>query len=646
MLYSVLKQGLSDTKPKFYPLGKPPKLLDVKKDHYLSLFYYTEEQKEAIERAGTLSVVKSTVTNRIYFDFDSQENLEQARQETLDLAFRLVNDYGIEPSALNVCFTGNKGFSLEFYLNKFINNTQFKKLVHNLASQYTCFDLSVSDHNRIVSVPNTLHRNKQAYKIPLSLEELESLSMEEIQKLAQKPRTFQHVFETPEQTLPEAVIPPIEETKEVKPVIQDWDLQKAIENKPRHWKDYKWALAQGFFEAGERHNALMVVAATCRALGYDKDIAIKICESAIEKQASRTNKEPFDKEELVDNIIERSVYSDTWQGGQYSPETNPWLKSYCERQGFKVEEDKKVVLSIDETFNFFKDYAKNIDNLTIKSGIPALDRKLRMTVGMSVGLLAPPSAGKTSIALQILNNMSNNDELCIFFSYDMYKNHVYQKLAQRHLKLSEEELFELFKNGGLPDKEEELRAIVNEEYKNVGFCFEAGQDMNAILRTIKQTEDKFGKKVKFIVVDYNELVITDKSDPTASSAYVAQKMREIAVSEQLCALSLFQPSKAAGSPSDPLLSYRSAKGSSAIEQSLSIMLGLYRPGFDPRYPGDDRFATINCLKNRMGTLFSLDLSWNGLTGTVSDLSQEGKAHLEDVRRRKAEEEEKQSGSWS
>jgi hypothetical protein len=99
----------------------------------------------------------------------------------------------------------------------------------------------------------------------------------------------------------------------------------------------------------------------------------------------------------------------------------------------------------------------------------------------------------------------------------------------------------------------------------------------------------------------------------------------------ICVFILFQPNKLLGSPSDEVKSYNSAKGSGAIAQSVSAMLGMNRPGYNPRNPEMDKFATVSCLKNRMGKLFSLDFGWHGLSGTFSTLTDEDRQELQGIR---------------
>jgi replicative DNA helicase len=309
------------------------------------------------------------------------------------------------------------------------------------------------------------------------------------------------------------------------------------------------------------------------------------------------------------------------------------------------KESDDLTMEITDAFDMFRDYALNIDSLTIKTGIPSLDKMVRMTIGMSVGLVAAPGVGKTTVAIQILNAMSKSNEQSIFFSYDMYHALVLQKLIQKHLHMSDEEIFDKFKKNDV-EFEKQVKNVLSEEYKNVDFCFHTGQTAMDIEETIKYTEEKTGKKPRLIVVDYSELVLTDLSDMTASSSQVAQKLREIATKYNICVLVLMQPNKMAGSPADELTSYRNLKGSSSSEQALSVILGMSRPGYDPRRPHEDRFITIKCLKNRMGGLFTLDLGWNGMTGDIHEMTDEEENLLNEIRQRKENEENKTGDDWS
>ena len=618
------------------------KYVDDTKDYYTSVYYYNDEHLKKFQETGSIKGITDVVTDKLVFDFDSKDDIELARRDSIELVDRLEN-FGVDKKDIEIYFSGQKGFTINATLDREVSPDKLAYIAtQKLGRGLETLDLSVYNASRILRVPNTKHQESGLYKVPLSYTQLKKLSIQYIKKYAEVPKP-QIKIETGSIVLPEEIFR--EEVIEKKQPVERSQLADSfdVSRRPNHWKDYKWALLQGRFEKGERHNAMMVIAATCRGLGYDVDTTKAMCLSADEKHIQLTQDTPI--EDLETNVLP-SIFSEHWNGGQYSYKSNPWLRKYCEKMGFKVtEESEELTIEIDKAYTLFKDYATNIDKLTIKTGIQELDEQLRMTVGMSVGIVAPPGVGKTSVALQMLNSMSKAGEQSVFFSYDMFHALVFQKLVQKHFKIDPDLIFKKFKSG---DKhfQNEVVSKLKEEYRNVEFCFKPGQNIADIIETIKHTEQKTGKKVKFIVVDYNELVMSEYSDPTASSAFVAQKLREIANVHQICVVVLLQPSKAGGNPSDDIKSYRSAKGSSAIEQSLSIMLGMSRPGYNPRHPEDDNFISINCLKNRMGKLFSLDLHWDGLTGCVRSLSEEEYEQLEMVRKRKAEEENGKSEGWN
>lgn len=614
------------------------KHLDMTKEMYSSAYYYNDEHVKLFNNTKSVKGITDTFTNRLWFDFDKEKDPQAAKEDSIAAVKRLMIS-GIKEKDIEIYFSGNKGFHVLVTTNRILTPRQVESICINKFGQgLETMDLSVYDSNQIIRLPGTVHPKTNLHKTPLTLKELETLSIYDIKVKSESLDNVTEEFDWQPVELPEEYLVMPEEPKIViKPKTPD------ITNRPPHWKDYKWALVQGLFDKGERHNAMMVIAASCRGLGYDEHTTRAICNVADEKHCERTNDSPISD---LEETVMGSVFADDWNGGQYSYKNNAWLRRYCEKNGYQVNvASDEDTIEITDAFSLFKDYAFNIDKNTIKTGIPALDKKLRLTIGMSVGLVAAPGVGKTSLALQMLNTMSKTNEQCVFFSYDMFHALVFQKLIQKHFKMQSEEIFELFKEGN-KDFEEEVLAVLKKEYANVEFCFKSGQTIEDMKRTIRATEEKSGKKVRFVVVDYNELVVTDVSDMTARSAQVAQSLREIANSMNLCMMILVQPNKMAGSPSDELLSYRTIKGSSSFEQSTSVIIGLSRPGYDPRRSDEDVFVTINCLKNRMGNLFSLDLHWDGLTGTVRELDDKDKILLSQIRDRKAQEKEGTKEEWA
>lgn len=632
----------------FYDKGtliKPEDLYNHVNDDdsfYASTYFYNEDHYKQFQQTGSVKGFKGVLSDSIWLDFDNDANPELAQQDAIESVNRLLKHQNVKESDIEIYFSGNRGFHVILRTNTDRTPDQIASLViNNFGKDLKTLDFSMYDTSQILRVPGTRHQDTKLFKIPLTFDQLKSLSIKEIKMLAQSLSNIKEDFDWTNSDVELKVEVPKEIIKKVIETDVDWNA------KPNNWKNCKWSLLQGEIKPGNRHEALLVIAATCRGLNYTKDMAYDLCKGALRRSVDKYGQGSTTKEELYNNIIEDSVYNDFWQGGQYTCKTPGWLQSYCDGLGIhkcdRNEKEEASTIQIDEAFEMFKDYAKNIDKLTVKTGIDAIDRKLRMTIGMSVGIVAPPAVGKTSISIQILNNMSKQGHQSIFFSYDMYHAMILQKLIQKHKKLSSNDIFDSF-NGTDSKFEDEVKEMLRTEYSNVEFCFDAGQNVEQIRQTIKNVQEKTGKKPRLIVVDYNELVMSDYSDPTQSSAFVAQKLREIAITEQVCVISLFQPSKISGSPADELKSYRSIKGSSAIEQAASVIIGMWRPGFDPRKPEEDRYLTVACLKNRMGPIFSIDLNWDGLTGSVRELSEFEVQELQKIKDRKKS--EKEDSSWN
>lgn len=632
--YIFVKQGLGN-KGEFVERDEWNEEFTDDKDWYASTYYYEQNALDYYKTKQSLKGFRDVKTDKLWFDFDDDNNLDNARKDAKEVITRLKSA-GINESSIDVYFSGGKGFEVSVRTNKMLNRTQVEHLAVNVfGKDLTTFDTSLYDENQILRLPNTRHQKTGLYKVQLSIAQL-NLPIEAIKKHAEtsRPIKLKETSDLKEELL---VIP-----EAPKKEVNTEALNFSMANKPHHWKDYKWALLNAHMvKPDERTNSLMVIAATCKGLGYDESLTRAMCLSFDEKFTKYTGKPPVDD---LDRTLD-SVFADDWNGGQYSHKNNVWLQNYCKRINITVNTaTDELTVEIDDVFSLFKDYAKNIDKLTVKSGIPSLDKKVRMTIGMLVGIVAAPGVGKTSLAIQMLNTMSKRNEQCVFFSYDMYHSLVIQKLIQKHFKQQPEYIFEQFKNGN-PEYEEKVRNVLKEEYKNVEFCFNSGQTPEDIEMTIKHTREKTNKDIRLVVIDYNELVMSNFSDPTQSSAFVIQKMREIANKYNCCVIVLLQPNKLAGSPSDELKSYRSAKGSSAIEQAMSVMLGISRPGYNPRKPEEDKFLVINGLKNRMGSLFNVELSWDGLTGSVREMNEEERRLLKEIEERKNAEKEGKSDDW-
>jgi replicative DNA helicase len=248
-----------------------------------------------------------------------------------------------------------------------------------------------------------------------------------------------------------------------------------------------------------------------------------------------------------------------------------------------------------------------------------------------VSILAAPSAGKSSISFGILNSTSKAGIKSMFFSLDMAAPQVYQRLSQRHTGYHSDRLFAAYQNNDTVVINK-IEATIAEEYKNVDFCFRGAMNVDIIREALLKEKETAGEFPKLIVVDYLENVMTDLSnDPTISKGFVARELKDMANEFAICVILLTQPAKVTGGPAEELNSYYAIKGSGLVAEASATVITMHRPGFDPKNPADDNFITLTVVKNRMGSLGTFDYHWEGVRGTIRELTSDEQQTLKVVR---------------
>jgi hypothetical protein len=602
-----------------------------KKDYYTSVYKYNEEQKKIFDKTGTITGITEVTTDLIIFDFDSKD-LEEARNDTKILVQRLIEE-GIADDFINIYFSGGKGFHVTVLTDDEFTPEQHKKIALKFAGDLTTWDNRVYNGARVFRVPNTRHKETKLYKTQIELSELIGSSIDEIKGFASEDG---EIF-SPIPTIIPAHIKEVlsEQQKETSKPSNVTGVLNLLD-RPKFLSPWKYGVLQGYFPEGTQNDAIMILASTFKANKFDLKDAFYLVKSACDKQAERFNKEPIDDDDIEARV--EKVYEASWNGGQYSEDNFPKkLQDYLIENGIprKKQADMADLQSVDEVYDTFENYAENIDMNTVKTGIKDLDKICRITTSMLVGLLGCPAAGKTASVLNILNKMSKGGEESVFFSLDMGKPLVYQKFAQRFTGKSGEEIFDIFKN-----KEEEektkIKKLIADNYKNVKLCFKTSSTVDDMRQYIVNYQETTGKKLRLVVVDYLEKVVGPFSDATANAGAVAKQLQELANDLELCVIVLLQPQKIAGTPADPITSYRRIKGASIIEQDCRVIISLWREGYASESYENDNFITYAVLKNTMGALGKVDCGWEGKTGRVYDLEDIQRQQLKELREWKRE----------
>jgi len=636
MNYYRLTKGLND-KGKLIPETDNPydHITDQEKDWYLSIYKYDEEQKKRFDNSGSVKGITDVVTNKLVFDVDYESDLNKARKDTVEIYDRLL-EIGFEPKDIAISFSGNKGFSLMIQHDQELNPAQHKNIAKRVSQGLEeSFDPKNYNASRIFRLDFTKHNKSGLYKTPLTVNQFKKLQIETIKEIASKKKKPYRQIKIAK--FPEIEIPPAsnEVTTPVETVSHDINFNK----KPYYLNDVKYALHKGYIPPGKGNEGMMILASVYKHVGFDRQDAFNLLNSVNEKRAAIYGIDKRPSDEIYSQVI-TTVYSDDWKGGTYSPKENELLQETAAKFGIT---DKSSIVDITKVGKRFVDFASNISKNVIRTGIKSLDDSILITTGMMIGQLGAPSSGKTSFAISFIENLSERGQVTLFESLDMYDNLLYQRLAQRVSGIKmDEKLRMMIKDDPLYDPEynikedseiEQALELVSKKYKNVEFNSNRGATLESIEEDIRACKAKHGDKLKLVVVDYLEKVRGPYSDATANSGFVASRLSDLASTYDVAILVLLQPQKSAGDPSEELLSMRKVKGASVIEQDCRVILTLWRPGFSPKDPTDDNFASIAIVKNNMGEVKQLDYSWDGATGALKELTDSERFKLEDLRDR-------------
>ena len=180
---------------------------------YATYFFFSDEVLTYMSaQTGTDVPTISGYEGKVWAPFlpvdidhaDLETALETARR--LSVYFR--EHWTIDPNALQIYFSGAKGFHLTLDTRLFGRvapskslPTIFDSLRRHVAQELPeplrgTVDLSIKDRVRLLRLPNTIHEKSKLFKIILSAEELKNLSAPQIRKIARASRPLTVTDET------------------------------------------------------------------------------------------------------------------------------------------------------------------------------------------------------------------------------------------------------------------------------------------------------------------------------------------------------------------------------------------------------------------------------------------------------------------
>ncbi|MEI7906854.1 MAG: hypothetical protein WCI84_05800, partial [Bacteroidota bacterium] len=160
--------------------------------HSLEIEKYYHAQATITGKPGLTGYKGIVSCDVLTIDIDVKNDLYKAQFILKGILYRLENDFSVDCHQLRINFSGNKGFHADIPAVLFggFNASPdipklHSKIVHQLALNFEdAVDLNIYYTIGLIRIENTIHSSSGLYSIPLTLEEVNSLTIDEIKALA------------------------------------------------------------------------------------------------------------------------------------------------------------------------------------------------------------------------------------------------------------------------------------------------------------------------------------------------------------------------------------------------------------------------------------------------------------------------------
>lgn len=266
----------------------------------------------------------------------------------------------------------------------------------------------------------------------------------------------------------------------------------------------------------------------------------------------------------------------------------------------------------------------------IKTGIIELDNKVMISKGDMCVVAARPSMGKTTLALNMLENMAANYEgMAVMFSLEMNKEAVMKRLMSN---VASVEMSKIFTGQGLTEDDWQNIMVRAEYVQNLPLIIDdrsgltAGQ-MRATLNRIRQ---KHGK-ITAIMVDYLQLMKGTKKSyakPSDEIQEISAALKALAKEFDCPMIALSQLNRGLESRPNKRPIMSDIRESGAIEQDADQIIFIYRDVVYNENTEDPNVAELIVGKQRNSSTGTVRVMFDGKHNRFTDLVQQNEVYEE------------------
>lgn len=276
----------------------------------------------------------------LYFDLDYKDDPQIAQAEAIKIIDFFTKELDIQDTDLWVYFSGSKGFHI--LISSQAIGIEPKEDLHKVFKHIASYlryrlgdvtqeatgekidplkslDLAVYTAPRMLRLPNSIHHKTRLFKIELTVDEVRTLTLDEIKDKAKMPRRMDEGLITGEQRKEAADLRKaanafyVDKTEEYQQAAatasQRYDKEEYLFVKDQPSICVKDILEGGWKKEGDRNQATIQLACYFKAAGYSKEDALKALEDWVTKHT--TAKGNYNVRQRIANTrsVVEAVYS-------------------------------------------------------------------------------------------------------------------------------------------------------------------------------------------------------------------------------------------------------------------------------------------------------------------------------------------------
>ena len=520
------------------------KYLKPNQELYRSLFVLDDTAFNHFKDQKTIKSYKGNFSlDKIVFDIDKGKNSGEDTVLRTKHFVEALFDMGLHRDLIRVWFSG-RGFHVEIpdvygfepstklpYIVKLTLDAQFGDMIDN-----------IYDRGRLIRVGYSYNLKSHLYKTPILLEELDTLSYNEITDLCKEffTRSYEPLPTDVEKIWGDKIKLPPQEATETEYINNTSKYNANVTCVQKMWDSDK---------KGKRHIVLLRMANAWRRMGLNKEATTAL---AIQNVPSL---EPNEIERLIEDVYK-------WEHKGYGC-NDVIMSQYCDavckyykRKNYGTEVYSSLELS-DRLRDFIHtDFSSNSFNL--KEIYPTILEDYRFMPGELAILLGDTKLGKTAFLQNIVCQLHHLNVL--YLSLEVNEWMIYRRFLQVANRMTKDQISTIYKYN---DEERIEQLVKSVQHINV---MTVPPDIDNMKQLISDLQPGV------VCIDTIDAIdVKFCNDPFTKAERVVNSLKQIANQQDVIIFGISHISKSA---SREVLSVHSAKGNSAIEQKADKILGI------------------------------------------------------------------------